>query len=131
MSKSKYQPTKDNVLPTAVLNKLPSDVISNISYGCQIANWMPMGEIIQMYSYHQNPYDVMEAFAKTWFREEREPVRLLGNTPVNRFLFTLKNGGKVYEVVEINGVKAVVDGYYFSKRGDITWLNVKRRKNAK
>ncbi len=131
MRKSKYQPTKDNVLPAAVVNKLPSDVISNISYGCQIANWMPMGEVIQMYSYHQNPYDVMETFSKTWFREEREPVRLLGNTPVNRFLFTLKNGERVYEVVEINGVKAVVDGYYFNKRGNITWSNVKRRKNVK
>jgi hypothetical protein len=131
MSKSKYQPTKDNVLPTAVLNKLTAEMVGSISYGCQIANWMPMGDIVQLYSYHNNPYDVMEAFAKTYFREEREAVRLLGNTSVGRFLFTLKNGERVYEVVEVNGVKAVIEGCYFYKRGDVTWLNVKRKKNVR
>ena len=91
--KPSMMPTKDDLIPDALYASVPQAVWENVYAGTQKVRWRSASWLDSVIA--DNPYDAMQSFAA---RQGRRAERVLGNTPINRFIFNFENGVKTYEV---------------------------------
>ena len=92
-------PNENNLLPDAVYQAAPA-AFGNVMSGAQMSYSIPMDFIdsVTKRGDVMNPYDAMAHFGRTWSGGPRKMNRVLGNTPINRFIAKFENGKSNYEL---------------------------------
>jgi len=90
-------PSEKRIIPEAVYKGSPPGTFDNVTAGAQMTYGAPP-DALEWYT-TDNPYQAARRFGAEYWDKPRAVDRVLGQTPVNRFLFKVENGNLIYEVL--------------------------------
>jgi len=116
-------PSEGNAVPIT-LYQAYSYAFENVWGGSQMRTTRPYDclDCVQ----GESAYVAMRNFSAVWFKSADSPrssERILGETPINRFIFQVENGVKYYEVLKASEqdrwfvVESVGPGWYSKGKG--------------
>lgn len=128
--KGRILPSRNSLIPDAVYEKYTSAFEHTIAGSASV--YYTPNDTIEQYPFmfgDSNPYDIMNKFASEHFDTSRVAHRVYKDTPINRFIFRMRDGKNYYELLVNPNSRSwyVVPsaGAFKSTRTVPTWNNVK------